>query len=263
MAEADLKNDLVLVDRRGAVAHLTLNRPEQYNPLSFAMIRALGAALQEVGKDPAVRVIVLGGAGKAFCAGHDLGEMVVRPERAFYEELFAACSDLMMALPALPQPVIARVHGTAAAAGCQLVGMCDLAIASDKARFAVSGIAYGLFCSTPSVALVRNMPRKPAMEMLLTGEFIDAATATTLGLVNRAVPADRLDDEIAALCAKIISKPAISIARGKELFYAQSEQPIKAAYRLAEQVMADNMMDAEAREGFCAFLEKRPPSWRQ
>lgn len=254
-------NPPVVVTQTGGVATLTLNRPERFNALSVEMIAAIEHALAAIADDPAIRVVVLAAAGKAFSAGHDLGEMVARPDHAFYRDLFAACSAMMMRLQQLPQPVIARVHGTATAAGCQLVAMCDLAVAAENARFAVSGINFGLFCSTPGVALGRNVPRKRAMEMLLTGDFIDAATALDYGLVNRVVAAEALDAAIAELAAKICAKPAISITRGKRLFYAQAEQGIDAAYALAEQVMADNMMDAEAQEGFRAFLEKRRPSW--
>lgn len=255
-------NPPVTLATEGGVARLTLNQPDRYNPLSTEMIAALQQALDDIAADPAIRVVVLGGAGKAFSAGHDLKEMIGTPERGFYEALFAACSRMMTSLVALPQPVIARVHGTAAAAGCQLVGMCDLAVAGTSARFAVSGIGYGLFCSTPSVALARNVGRKRALEMLFTGDFIDAQTAADAGLVNRVVADEALDDEIEKLCGKILAKPAVSIARGKRLFYAQVEQPLAAAYALAEQVMADNMMDGEAQEGFRAFVEKRPPNWR-
>lgn len=247
----------------GGVARLRLNQPERFNPLSTEMIRALQRALDDIAADPSIRVVVLGAAGKAFSAGHDLREMIGTPTRQFYEDLFAACSRMMSALVTLPQPVIARVQGMATAAGCQLVGMCDLAVAGMSARFAVSGISYGLFCATPSVALSRNVGRKRALEMLFTGDFVDAPTAAAIGLVNRAVADDALDAAINDLCAKILDKPAISIARGKRLFYAQAEQPLAAAYALAEQVMADNMMDDVAQEGFRAFVEKRPPNWRR
>jgi enoyl-CoA hydratase/carnithine racemase len=256
-------NPPVLLTTDGGVARLMLNQPDRYNPLSTEMITALQRALDDIAADPGIRVVVLGGAGKAFSAGHDLKEMIGTPERGFYETLFAACSRMMTSLTALPQPVIARVHGTAAAAGCQLVGMCDLAVASRSARFAVSGISYGLFCSTPSVALARNVGRKRALEMLFTGEFIDADTAADVGLVNRAVDDADLDTEIDRLCASIMKKPAISVARGKRLFYEQVEQPMAAAYALAEKVMADNMMDDAAQEGFRAFVEKRPPDWQK
>ncbi|MDA5195047.1 enoyl-CoA hydratase [Govanella unica] len=254
-------NAPVTVVRAGPVATVTLNRPERFNALSVEMIRALDETLGEIGDEPDIRVIVLAAAGKAFSAGHDLGEMVARPEVGFYRTLFAACTAMMRRLQHLPQPVIARVQGTATAAGCQLVAMCDLAVAAQSARFAVSGINFGLFCATPGVALARNVSRKKAMEMLLTGDFISADQALEYGLVNQVVADQDLDAAVAELAAKISAKPAISIRRGKRLFYDQAEQGIEAAYQLAEQVMADNMMDAEAQEGFRAFLEKRRPDW--
>ena len=211
--------------------------------------------------DPQARVVVIGAAGKAFCAGHDLKEMRAEPSLDYYERLFALCGRMMMTIQKLPVPVIARVHGIATAAGCQLVAMCDLAVAVREARFAVSGINAGLFCSTPSVALSRNVPRKMAFEMLVTGDFISADEARERGLVNRVVEADRLDVEVEALVASIVAKPRISIARGKALFYSQLEQGIEAAYEQAVTTMACNMMDAPALEGVQAFIEKRPPRW--
>jgi enoyl-CoA hydratase/carnithine racemase len=254
--------DALVVERRdGGVVHLTMNRPDQYNALSEAMLAALEAALARVAEDVSTRVVVLGGAGKAFCAGHDLKEMKSNARVEYYEALFAQCARLMLQIQRLPQPVIARVHGTATAAGCQLVAMCDLAVAASEARFAVSGINVGLFCSTPGVALSRNLGRKQAFEMLVTGEFIDAAAALERGLVNRVVPADRLDDEIARLAAAIVAKPAKAIAMGKGLFYRQLEMGIGAAYQLAGQTMACNMIDDVAQEGVDAFIHKRRPSW--
>jgi enoyl-CoA hydratase/carnithine racemase len=252
---------LVLLERRGAVVILTLNRPRQYNSLSEEMLAALHSALESVGADAAVRVVVLGGAGKAFCAGHDLKQMKANPRLEYYQRLFDDCSRLMMTIQALPQPVIARVHGLATAAGCQLVAMCDLAIAALEARFAVSGVNVGLFCATPSVALSRNVGRKAAFEMLVTGEFIDAAAAVERGLINRCVPADRLDSEIEKLAAAIVAKPPSVIAAGKSLFYRQLELGIRPAYELAGQAMACNMMDDLAQEGVAAFIEKRPANW--
>ncbi len=248
--------------QHGAVLRLTLNRPGQFNALSEAMMTALQAELERASSDPAVRVVVLAGAGKAFCAGHDLREMRARPELDYYQQLFAQCSRLMMAIQRMPQPVIARVHGIATAAGCQLVAMCDLAVAAADARFAVSGVNLGLFCSTPSVALSRNLSRKAAFEMLVTGEFVDAEGARERGLVNRVVPAAALDEAVDALAASIVAKPAAAISAGKGLFYRQLETGIEAAYQLAGQTMACNMIDPSAQEGTLAFLEKRAPRWK-
>jgi enoyl-CoA hydratase/carnithine racemase len=243
------------------IAYLTLNRPMQYNCLSEQMLIALHASLDALAGDRSVRVVVLGGAGAAFCAGHDLKEMRDKPGLEYYERLFDRCSQLMMRIQSLPQPVIARVHGVAVAAGCQLVAMCDLAVAASNARFAVSGINIGLFCATPSVALSRNMGRKAAFEMLVTGEFLDAAEAMRLGLVNRCVEAAFLDREVDHLAAQIAAKPPSVVATGKALFYRQLEMGIVPAYHLAGQTMARNMMDAIAQEGASAFLEKRAPAW--
>jgi enoyl-CoA hydratase/carnithine racemase len=244
------------------VATLTLNRPRQYNALSSGMLTALQDALDAVEHDPAVRVVVIAGSGPAFCAGHDLKEMRAHPEKRFHDELFAQCSRVMLTLARIPQPVIARVHGIATAAGCQLVGACDLAVVADDARFAVSGINVGLFCATPSVALSRNVSRKRAMEMLVTGEFIDAATAREFGLVNRVVPIDQLDAEVKKLAGTIIAKSAVAIAMGKQLFYRQVEMGVEEAYELAAETMACNMMAEDAGEGIDAFMQKRPPVWK-
>ncbi|MFM7567652.1 MAG: enoyl-CoA hydratase [Betaproteobacteria bacterium] len=247
--------------QQGGVATVTMNRGAQFNALSSGMLDALQRTLDSLAADPEVRVVVLGGAGRAFCAGHDLREMRASPRREFYQSLFAQCTKMMRTIQTMPQPVIARVHGIATAAGCQLVATCDLAVASDESRFAVSGVNLGLFCSTPSVALSRNVARKKAFEMLVTGDFISAAEACERGLVNRVVPADRLDADIAALAAQIIAKPAVAIATGKSLFYRQLEMGTEAAYQLAGQAMACNMMDPAALEGVQAFIEKRAPSW--
>jgi enoyl-CoA hydratase/carnithine racemase len=251
----------VLLRRSGGVAYLTLNRPAQYNVLSVEMLAALGAALESVAADSGVRAVVLGAAGKAFCAGHDLKEMKANPSLDYYRRLFDDCSRLMMRIQSLPQPVIARVHGIATAAGCLLVATCDLAIAAEDARFAVSGVNVGLFCATPSVALTRNMGRKAAFEMLVTGDFIDAAAAVQRGLVNRCVPADRLDQEIDTLTASIVAKPQTVIAAGKALFYRQLELGVTPAYEVAAQAMACNMIDDVAQEGVAAFIERRTPDW--
>jgi enoyl-CoA hydratase/carnithine racemase len=247
-------------DERGVVT-LTLNRPRAFNALSEAMLTALGEALDGLATDEAVRAVVLAASGKAFCAGHDLKEMRAEPSRQYYEQLFAQCTAVMLSIQRLPVPVIARVNGIATAAGCQLVAMCDLAVASNDARFAVSGVNVGLFCATPGVALSRNVPRKAAFEMLVTGDFIAAEQARALGLVNRVVPADALDGEVEALIASIVAKPAVAIAMGKALFYRQIEVGIKAAYDDAGTTMSCNMMDPSALEGVEAFIEKRPPSW--
>ena len=247
-------------DARGVVT-LTMNRPASFNALSEEMIDALQSALDRLHGDEAVRAVILAAAGKAFCTGHNLKEMVAKPELAYYQQLFAQCSRMMLAIQKLPVPVIARVHGVATAAGCQLVAQCDLAIAVAEAKFAVSGVSYGLFCSTPSVPLLRNVPAKQAMEMLVTGEFISAEEARDRGLVNDAVPADQLDARIEKLVASILAKPRVALAMGKELFYRQREMGIEAAYQLAAQTMAANMMDSCAQEGFTAFTEKRKPRW--
>ena len=252
---------LVHTKLEDGVLTLTLNRPQQYNALSWAMLEALREALSSA-QDPAVRVVVLAGAGKAFCAGHDLKEMRANCTLDFQRRLFALCSEVMLSLIRLPVPVIARVHGIATAAGCQLVGMCDLAVASSQARFAVSGINVGLFCSTPSVALSRNMGRKEAFEMLVTGEFIDAEEAYRRGLVNRVVDPEALDEDVERLAAAIKAKSPVAVRMGKELFYRQLEMGIEAAYQLAGEVMACNMMAEDAAEGIDAFIEKRPPQWR-
>ncbi|MGH6624863.1 MAG: enoyl-CoA hydratase [Burkholderiaceae bacterium] len=247
-------------DQRGVVT-LMLNRPQQFNALSEEMMAALKAELVAIAADSSARVVVIAGQGKAFCPGHDLKQMKARPELAYYQRLFAQCVTLMMSIQQLPVPVIARVHGIATAAGCQLVAMCDLAVAASEAKFAVSGINVGLFCSTPAVALSRNIGRKEAFEMLVTGEFIDAETARQRGLVNRVVPAAELDAEIEKLVASILTKPASALAMGKQLFYRQLESGIEAAYQLAGQTMACNMIDPVAQEGVQAFMEKRAPQW--
>jgi len=249
-------------DERGVVT-LTMDRPAAFNALSEGMLEALQAALDRVAADTTARVVVIAGAGKAFCAGHDLKEMRAAPSLDHYQRLFAQCTRLMLTVQKLPQPVIARVHGIATAAGCQLVAMCDLAVAARDARFAVSGINVGLFCSTPSVALSRNVPRKAAFEMLVTGDFISADEALAKGLVNRVAAPEALDAEVEKLAAAIVAKPAAAVAMGKQLFYRQLEQPIAAAYEDAGRTMACNMMDDCALEGVQAFIDKRPPSWKR
>lgn len=248
-------------DARG-VATLTLNDAARFNALGSEMLAALQQALTDLAQDDALRVVVLAGAGKAFCAGHNLKDMAQHPELSWYQQLFAACSRVMLGITQLPVPVIARVHGMATAAGCQLVAQCDLAVAAEGARFATSGIHYGLFCATPSVPLVRNVPTKRAMEMLLTGDFIDAQAALRDGLVNRVVPLESLDAEVEELVQAIVDKPRTAVAMGKALVYRQREMGLEAAYQIAGQTMAVNMMDEAAQEGARAFAEKRKPQWK-
>jgi enoyl-CoA hydratase/carnithine racemase len=243
------------------IATLTLNRPAARNALSVALMTELEAALAAIDADPAIHVVVLAGAGPAFCAGHDLREMRADPRREIHAALFEQCSRLMLKLQALRQPVIARVHGIATAAGCQLVATCDLAVAADTARFATPGVNIGLFCSTPMVALTRSIGRKAAMEMLLTGDMIDAATAKTLGLVNRVVPEAELDAAVAALARQIAAKSPLTLSIGKRAFYDQADLPVAAAYAHAAAVMTANMQARDAAEGIDAFLAKRQPAW--
>ncbi len=248
-------------DARGVVT-LTLADSARFNALGEPLLAALQQALDDVARDDGARVVVLAAEGKAFCAGHDLKAMAQRPEQAYYQKLFAQCSRVMLSIQRLPVPVIARVQGIATAAGCQLVAQCDLAVASSAARFATSGIHYGLFCATPSVPLVRNLPAKQAMEMLLTGDFIDAETARAQGLVNRVAAPEALDAEVESLVAAILQKPRAAIAIGKAVVYQQRELGVDAAYQLAGQAMALNMMDEAAQEGARAFAEKRAPAWK-
>ena len=256
-------DEVMTLSRQKAVATITLARPKQFNALSTALLTALTAQLQAIAGDASVRVVVMAAQGKAFCAGHDLHEMLAMESQHDYQKLFAACSRVMMTIQGMPQPVIAKVHGLATAAGCQLVAMCDLAIASREATFAVSGVNLGLFCSTPSVPLSRNLSRKQAFEMLVTGEFMDAEEAKRAGLINQVVAADELDGAVDRLCQRIVSKPQVAISTGKQLFYRQLEMGIEAAYQLAGQTMACNMIDAQTREGVSAFVEKRSPRWAQ
>ena len=246
----------------GGVATVTLNRPAQFNALSQALLAELESVVATIALDPMVRVVVLAGAGKAFCAGHDLKEIHESANPHIARDVFASSGRLMLALTRLPQPVIARVHGAAYAAGCQLVAQCDLAVAGTEARFATSGISYGIFCNTPGVPLARNVSRKQAMEMLLTGEPIDAAAALARGLVNRVVPADRLDAEIGALAQSIIAKSPAVVGAGKRVFYEQAEHGLVDAYRIATAAMADCVASEDGREGIAAFAEKRKPNWK-
>lgn len=247
-------------DARGVIT-LTLNRPAEFNALSEAMLGALQTALDEVAADDEARVVVIAAAGAAFCAGHDLKQMMAEPSLGYYQQLFAQCSRVMSTIQRLPVPVIAKVQGMATAAGCQLVAQCDLAVASTEARFGVSGVKLGLFCSTPSVPLVRNMAAKHAMEMLLTGDFISAPQALERALVNRVAAPEAVDDEVESFVASILAKPRVAIALGKALFYRQRELGTDAAYQLAGQTMAVNMIDPAAQEGVRAFIEKRKPTW--
>jgi len=256
-------NTPVLLDENdGGVLRLTLNRPDARNALSVVLMSALLEALARAAADPQARVIVIAGAGPAFCAGHDLRELRTDPQRETYEHVFAQCSELMLAIVRLPKPVIAEVHGVATAAGCQLVATCDLAVAAEDARFATPGVNIGLFCSTPMVALTRAVGRKAAMEMLLTGKLIDAETAQAIGLINRVVPREGLRDAVAGLAREIASKSALTVKIGKEAFYRQAELDLAAAYRYAAEIMTTNMLARDAGEGIDAFLAKRAPRWQ-
>ncbi|MEM7800718.1 MAG: enoyl-CoA hydratase [Chloroflexota bacterium] len=256
-----MTQELLLNTREGDVVTLTLNKPKKFNPLSEGMLDALQAALDQIKADSTVRAVIIAAKGRAFSAGHDLKEMRSTPERPYYDMLFEKCSRMMLTINKLPQPVIARVQGLATAAGCQLVANCDLAVAADSAKFATSGIRYGLFCSTPAVPVSRNVGRKKALEMLLTGEFIDAQAAVEQGLINRAVPEAELDHAIKAFTDAIRSKSAVAVQIGKEMFYKQLEMGLEEAYLYASERMACNMMANDAGEGFDAFIEKREPTW--
>lgn len=254
---------MLLSERDGALVTLTLNRPGQFNPLSFPMIAALQSELDQIALDPSVQVVVLAGSGRGFCAGHDLREMRAHSgDKVWQQRLFGDCSRMMMSLTRLPQPVIARVHGIATAAGCQLVSMCDLAVAADSATFATPGVNIGVFCSTPAVGVARNIGRKHAMEMLLTGEPIDAHTALSWGLVNRVVPPQQLDAAIRHFVDRILSRSAAAIRLGKATFYRQLDPQLQTAYETASEAMACNMLLEDAGEGIDAFLQKRPAQWR-
>lgn len=252
----------VLATTREGVRTLTMNRGERFNALSREMLAALERAIDDVAADSGVRVVVLAGAGKGFCAGHDLKELRAHADAAWQRDLFEACSRVMVKLTQLPQPVIARVHGIATAAGCQLVAMCDLAVAAATARFALPGVNVGVFCSTPAVGVVRNVARKRVMELLLTGDPIDAATARDWGLVNRVVAATELDDAVRALTDRIVARSASVIALGKRAFYAQVDCTLGDAYAVTSGAMTRNLADPDAGEGIDAFLEKRPANWR-
>jgi enoyl-CoA hydratase/carnithine racemase len=252
---------LLREDRQG-VATLTMNRPEQMNLLTREMIAALQAAFDAIAQDASVRVVVLAGAGKGFCAGHDLKEIRALKDQPRIAQLFATCSRMMTAIPKLPQPVIARVQGAAAAAGCQLVAQCDLAVASDAAKFVTSGVSWGFFCSTPGVAVGRNLLRKHALEMLLTGDVVGPQQALQWGLVNKVLPAAELDAATAELAVKLAAKPPATVAAGKRAFYQQMDMSLEKAYELAGHVIASSFAHAEGREGMEAFIEKRKPDWK-
>ncbi|WP_268894203.1 enoyl-CoA hydratase [Thalassovita mangrovi] len=264
------EDKMALLERHdtGAVARLTLNNPDKLNPLSDAMLAALQDEFDRLAGDTSIRAITLGGAGKVFCAGHDLKEMTAGRQaedggKAYFKDLFDRCARMMMTIQKLPQPVIAQPHGIATAAGCQLVAACDMAVAAEGTRFGVNGVNIGLFCSTPMVALSRNIPRKQAFEMLTTGQFINAEKAEALGLVNKVVPHDDLDAATLELAELVASKLGAAVKIGKEAFYNQIQMPVAEAYDYAGDVMAQNMLYRDTEEGISAFLEKRPPDWDQ
>lgn len=252
----------LLIANIDGVVTLTLNRPDQFNALSEELLDALQHALAAIASDDTARCVVLEGNGRAFCAGHDLKQMRANPDQRYYEQLFAQCGRVMQSIVALPVPVIAKVHGTATAAGCQLVASCDLAISADTAKFAVSGINVGLFCSTPAVALMRNVPAKKAFEMLITGQFISAEDAVANGLINRAVPLDQLDSEVNALVQTICGKSPVAVRTGKAMYQRQRGMNLGDAYDYAGKVMAENMMAEDVAEGIDAFMQKRHPVWK-
>ncbi len=257
-----MSNENILLCRtESGICTLTLNRPDQYNALSRELLTEMGNRLDAIALDETIHAVVIAGNGKAFCAGHDLKQMRQSEALESHQALFTRCSEVMLKILDLPQPVIARVHGMATAAGCQLVATCDLAVSSEQARYAVSGIRVGLFCSTPAVALSRNISRKRAMEMLLTGEFIDADTALEYGLVNRVVPSRELDSAVSELANQIIRHPHRVVSLGKKGFYQQLNRDLTEAYCGATQTISGNMMLAETREGIDAFIEKRAPKW--
>ena len=259
-----------LLERRdtNAICHLHMNAPDRLNALSDEMLAAFKAEFDALQTDTSVRVVVISGAGKAFCAGHDLKQMTAGRQaedggKAYFKDLFDRCAEVMTGVQKLPQPVIAQVHGIATAAGCQLVASCDLAVAAEGTRFGVNGVNIGLFCSTPMVALSRNIPRKQAFELLVTGEFLDAEAAKDLGLINRVVPADTLEVETKALAEKVASKLGVAVKIGKRAFYEQARMTLEDAYAHTGQVMVENMLHRDTEEGVSAFLEKRPPNWTQ
>jgi enoyl-CoA hydratase/carnithine racemase len=261
MNDTALVPSTLLREDAEGIATLTLNRPAQYNAIDSAMLTALQNALDQIAGDASVRAVVIAGAGKAFSPGHDLKELLENSNEAFVAAMFRHCCDVMLSIRRIPQPVIAKVHGIATAAGCQLVAACDLAVAADDARFATSGVNFGLFCATPGVAVSRDISRKRAFEMLFTGEFIDASTALAWGLVNRVVPRDALDTATRTLAASLLDKPARVMALGKRFFYEQLDERIEAAYRIATTTITHNMLGEDAQEGVAAFVQKRKPHW--
>jgi enoyl-CoA hydratase/carnithine racemase len=264
MPTVTIAQEEALLLRQDAVGitTLTLNRPRQYNALSRALLTELQTVLDAIAQDTTVRVVIIAGNGPAFCAGHDLKEMRAQTDTALHQALFEQCSRVMLTINRLPQPVIARVHGIATAAGCQLVAACDLAVASDNARFATSGINVGLFCSTPAVALSRNLNRKQALELLLTGDFIDARTALQQGLINQMTNPTELDAAVQRLANTLCAKSSLAVTIGKQMFYRQLEMELEQAYAYASEIMADNMGSEDACEGIDAFIARRPPHWR-
>jgi len=263
MAQTEsVSEPLILRRDKDGVSNLTINRPKAYNSLSIECMEMFIEELEYIASDSTLKVVVVSGAGKGFCAGHDLKDIRANPEKSFYEKTFAVCSKLMMRVVNLPKPVIAKVHGVATAAGCQLVASCDLAVADEHARFATPGVNIGLFCSTPMVSLSRNVPRKHAMEMLLTGDFISAERACEIGLINHVVPYNELDSAANELALKIASKSPLTLKIGKEAFYRQLDKDMTGAYEYCSRVMVENMLARDAEEGIDAFLEKRDPIWR-
>jgi len=252
----------VLRNDKGTTCELIINRPKTYNALSIDCMEALTSEFESLARDKNVRVVILSGAGKGFCAGHDLKEMRKNPGREFYEKTFETCARMLQSIINCPKPVIAKVHGVASAAGCQLVATCDLAVADENTRFSTPGVNIGLFCSTPMVALSRNVSRKHAMEMLLTGDFISARRAYEIGLVNRVVPSDELNRAADELAEKISSKSPLTLRIGKKAFYEQADRDLSVAYEYCSRVMVENMMARDAEEGIDAFLEKREPNWK-
>lgn len=252
---------LVLHKDDGAIRNLVINRPSSYNALSIACMEAVIAEFEALSEDRSISVVILSGAGKGFCAGHDLKEMRGNPEKEFYEKTFNTCTRMMLSIVNCPKPVIAKVHGVASAAGCQLVATCDLAVADENTRFSTPGVNIGLFCSTPMVALSRNVSRKHAMEMLLTGDFIPAQRAYEMGLINRVAPSGGLDAAAMEFASKIASKSTLTLKTGKKAFYEQIDKDLSSAYEYASRVMVENMMARDAEEGIDAFIEKREPRW--
>lgn len=263
MALTETVSELLILRRdENGISNLTINRPKYYNSLTIECMESFVEELEDVALDPSVKVVVVSGAGKGFCAGHDMRSLRANPGKSYYEKTFAASSKLMMTIVHLPKPVIAKVHGVATAAGCQLVASCDLALADEHARFATPGVNIGLFCSTPMVSLSRNVPRKQALEMLLTGDFISAERAYEIGLINRVVPFEELDGSVNELALKIASKSPLTLKIGKKAFYDQLDMNMADAYKYCAEVMVENMMARDAEEGIDAFLEKRDPVWR-